>query len=149
MTLDFISETRKPLFWAKVLHQGESDCWPWGAYRNRDGYGYYFANRFMAAHRIAYMLTVGPIPDGLQIDHLCRNRACCNPAHMEVVTPRVNCLRGQTVAARNAAKTHCKRGHPLAGENLITRWDGRRCRTCNRVSNKLGMRRKRKAGICP
>lgn len=147
-TPSFISETRLPLFWAKVLRHGEGDCWPWNAYRNQDGYGYYFANRFMAAHRIAYMLTVGPIPDGLQLDHLCRNRACCNPAHLEPVTARENCLRGETVAARNAAKTHCSNGHPYAGDNLITKRHGRACRICKNLSDKFGMRRKRAAARC-
>lgn len=84
-------------------------------------------------HRLVYETLCGPIPGGLQLDHLCRNRGCCNPWHLEPVPSRVNTLRGETLQAKNAAKTHCLRGHALAGENLIVRPDGtRNCRECRR-----------------
>ncbi len=79
------------------------------------------------------MQLVGPIPDGLYVDHLCRTPACINPAHMELVTNGENVLRGVCPAALNARKTHCKRGHPLDGANLrILVSGGRNCRECNR-----------------
>jgi hypothetical protein len=96
--------------------------------------------RTWAAHRAAYTLLVAPIPDGLTIDHLCRNTSCVNPAHLEPVTQRENGLRGTSPAAVNARKVECVNGHPLSGDNLHIGTDGsRRCRICNR--NK-GRRRK-------
>lgn len=84
------------------------------------------------AHRVLYELTVGQVPEGLDLDHLCRNRACVRQDHLEPVTRRVNVLRGETLPAANAAKTHCPKGHPYSGANLG--WDrsknGRVCRAC-------------------
>lgn len=118
-------------FWTKVDRRGPDECWEWRAYRSADGYGRFNATRHRPenAHRIAYRLTVGPIPDGLQLDHLCRNRACVNPQHLEPVTVRDNVLRGVSTAASRARQTHCKRGHELSGANL--RIDGRGFRRCN------------------
>jgi hypothetical protein len=89
-------------------------------------------------HRIAYEIGVGPIPEGLVIDHLCRTRGCMNPTHLDPKTNRANLLAPGSVAlaAINAAKTHCKRGHELAPDNLVG-WDlargKRRCATCVRM----------------
>ncbi|MCZ6447620.1 MAG: HNH endonuclease signature motif containing protein [Alphaproteobacteria bacterium] len=98
------------------------------------------------AHRFSYETLVGPIPEGLILDHLCRVRSCCNPSHSEAVTHRVNILRGDGITAINARKLFCKRGHPLFGENLRpqnpeTRY-GRICRACHRLSER---RRRAKA----
>src|SRR5690348_1907218 len=104
-------------FWAKVDRRGPGECWTWQATQT-NGYGQFkIDGKQRYAHRVSYELTVGPIPDGLQIDHLCRNRACVNPAHMEPVTPRVNTLRGIGGAAARAARTHCPRGHAYTAEN--------------------------------
>lgn len=85
----------------------------------------------MGLHRVMYLAYVGPVPDGLVLDHLCRNRACINPWHLEPTTQGENVYRGASLWAENKRKTHCKRGHPFAGYNLFTRHDGRRvCRAC-------------------
>lgn len=86
------------------------------------------------AHRLVYESMVGPIPEGLVLDHLCRNRCCVNPDHLEPVTQRENVLRGQGVAAKNAAKTHCPRGHEYDDENTGFTGEGHRyCRACNKA----------------
>ena len=78
-----------------------------------------------------YELMVGPIPDGLVIDHVCNNRGCVRPDHLRPVTQRENILRGEGVAAKRARQTHCKRGHELAGENIrITSTGSRQCLIC-------------------
>lgn len=88
------------------------------------------------AHRVAYEMLVGPIPEGKQLDHLCRQRTCWNPAHLEVVTGRENTLRGVGRTAVNAAKTHCSRGHELAGDNLYVHDGQRKCRACKKETIK-------------
>lgn len=114
----------------------KGECILWWAGRTTDGYGLvWLQGRTQSAHRVAYEAFVGPIPAGLQIDHLCRVRACVNYRHLEAVTSQVNNLRGTGLASENAGKTHCPRGHPLVGDNLrpseLAR--GRRvCLTCNR-----------------
>jgi len=124
--------TFKPLaerFFEKVVeHDG---CWNWMAKKSKTGYGRIGVkgDKQDYAHRVAYRLMRGPIPDGLTIDHLCRNRGCVNPAHMEVVSSRTNTLRGNSVGAINARKTHCKHGHEFTPENTYHS-RGRKCRTC-------------------
>jgi hypothetical protein len=118
-------------FWRKV--QKTEGCWEWLACRNAFGYGVLKPPSFdklMLAHRYTYELLVGPIPDGLQLDHLCRNRGCVNPAHLEPVTNRENCQRGQAGAFyRN--KTHCPQGHPYDETNTYrTSVGGRMCKAC-------------------
>lgn len=108
----------------------ESGCWEWIGTLSQEGYGR-FEKDF--SHRVSYRKHVGEIPDGLQIDHLCRNRKCCNPEHLEPVTPRVNTLRGQAVSAINAVKTECIHGHPFDEDNTGVRKNGHRwCRACSR-----------------
>lgn len=123
-------------FWAKVDCSGE--CWRWTASRNQTGYGTFkLGPKTMTAHVVAYEWMVGPVGDGLDLDHLCRNRACVNPSHLEPVSHRVNVLRGQSFAAINARKTHCPRGHAYSPENTrIERCGGRRCRTCERAKKR-------------
>ena len=117
-------------FWRMV--QKTETCWLWVGWRDKDGYGLFTPiHKHVRSHRFAYEEANGPIPDGLQIDHLCRNPPCVRPSHMEVVTAQTNVLRGNTVAAKNAAKTHCKHGHPFDKVNTYLRPDGRQCRACH------------------
>lgn len=102
-------------------------CWEWTASRFRNGYGQFNSQ---LAHRVIYKELVGPIPEGLDLDHLCRNRACVRPDHLEPVTRRENLIRGETSIAENVRKTHCKHGHEFTEKNIY-RWRGKRlCRIC-------------------
>ena len=132
------SQLLPPRFLSKIEIDSQTNCWNWIASKYPNGYGQFvhgLNGRFkgIGAHRYAYELLVGPIPEGLQIDHLCRNRACVNPSHMEAVTQRVNLLRGETIAARQARQTQCVRGHPFNEVNTYS-WKGhRKCRACGRA----------------
>jgi len=130
-------------FWPKV--ERTDTCWLWLGSISNYGYGSIWAyGRNVRVHRWAYEHFVGPIPDGLVIDHLCRVRHCVNPAHMEVVTNAEN-LRRQVPCAEKPwlRKTHCKRGHELVGDNVyITPRGTRHCRPCQRKRNRDYMRRR-------
>lgn len=112
-------------------------CWIWQKNRNHKGYGQLCvridgASYYRKAHRMSFEAFVGAIPEGLEIDHLCRVRSCVNPAHLEPVTSRENTMRGEGPAAVNAAKTACKRGHVFDALNTRVRGNGHRhCRTCD------------------
>jgi hypothetical protein len=111
-----------------------SGCWLWqGTVNQRTGYGVY---RRDPAHRAVYKLLVGLIPDGLHLDHLCRVRACVNPAHLEPVTQAENNRRSASPSALNAVKTHCDHGHEFNAANTARAKDGSRvCRACKRIQN--------------
>lgn len=134
-------------FWSKVDKDGPGGCWEWTAGKDWDGYGIFHEShrRSRRAHRYAYELLVGPIPEGLTTDHLCRNRGCVNPTHLELVTPVENVMRGESDAAKNARKGTCKAGHPLSGPNLsIYARDGSRvCLECRRRTSVAYRKRKK------
>lgn len=119
-------------FWSKVDRRGDDECWPWLGGITGQGYGRFCLShtKHMPAHRFAYEATNGPVPSDLVMDHLCRNRSCCNPRHLEPVENRTNVLRGVGISAENARKTYCKRGHPLTGRNLMPAIRVRECRQC-------------------
>lgn len=121
--------TRSQVFWLKVDGDGALDeCWIWTGAKGSNGYGFHsIGSERIGAHRFAYEDVVGPIPDGLELDHLCRERLCVNPWHLDPVTRQENQRRTPA-----ALKTHCIHGHALSGPNLyIHAIHGRRgCRTC-------------------
>lgn len=131
-------------FWSKVEMQSMEGCWEWHAAKNSEGYGrYYFDGKARPAHRLAYEAMRGPIPTGLQIDHLCRNRACVNLDHLEPVSGRVNVLRGEGPAARCARVTLCPQGHPYDEANTYITTKGKRnCRACTYLQHRENRRRK-------
>jgi hypothetical protein len=115
-------------------------CWLWTGSLYPAGYGQLGIGKYrkVTAHRASYETFVGPVPAGLQLDHLCRVRSCINPDHLQPVTLHENLLRGMGPTGTHARQTHCLRGHPLSGDNLYI-WPGkdgghgrtRMCRTCH------------------
>lgn len=132
-------------FWERVDKRGPDECWPWIGFIHRNGYGSYCARRWPTrmAHRISYLIAKGAIPDGYEIDHLCKNTRCVNPKHLEAVTPKENNARSTSRSALNIPKTHCPKGHPYSGKNLRVYRGCRYCKTCNLETVKLWKRRKR------
>jgi hypothetical protein len=121
----------------------DDGCWVWQRAKNWDGYGQVrHDGNTRLVHRLTYRLIVGPIPDGLTLDHLCRIRACCNPEHLDPVTLKVNILRADTFQAHYAAQTHCKNNHEFTPENTYIEGSGsRRCRECKRALNRASKAR--------
>jgi hypothetical protein len=141
--------------WDRILPEPNSGCWLWDGGVSRTGYGFVYLGGGRAnyaqvsVHRLVYEQLVGPISEGLVIDHKCRTRRCCNPDHLEAVPQRVNVLRGDApvlAAARQLAKTHCPQGHPYAGANLGVRKNGDRyCLECARKRDREAKRQQRAA----
>lgn len=124
----------------------KTPCWPWTAAKT-NGYGVVqHEGRVQRAHRVIRTILVGPIPAGLESDHLCRNRACVNPEHTEPVTQAENNRRSESASAKHARQTHCKRGHEFTRENTYLRTRGHKrerfCRECCRKRDLERYRRK-------
>ncbi len=124
-------------FWSYVRKGPASECWEWLSAK-RGGYGRFsLGDHLVAAHRLAYELLFGPIPEGMCLDHLCRNHGCVNPYHLQPVPPRTNTLRGVGPTAVNTQKAHCPKGHPYDTTNTGYTNGGksRRCLACKRESD--------------
>ena len=137
--------------WAALVERG-SGCWEWQGSRTPDGYGRINSGGRgvpLPAHRVSYELHVGPIPEGFEIDHLCKNPGCVNPAHLEAVTHKENIRRGLSPAALNARKTHCVNGHEFTSENTKIERRGRKCRTCANEVLRKNYQRQREMVTCP
>lgn len=119
---------------SKIEADPATGCWLWRGYLNNRGYAQIQVHRVSVfVHRLTYQSARGAIPEGLELDHLCRVPHCCNPAHLEPVTHRENVLRGVSPMAINAARTHCVHGHEFTPENTKRTYNGRRaCRACAR-----------------
>lgn len=133
-------------FWAKVnKRRGRNACWIWTA-GTRKGYGaFHQAGRTRQAHLVAYEWEIGPVPAGLVLDHKCRRTLCVRPSHLEPVTNQENILRGETLAAANAEKVACPRGHRFDTRNTYLDPDGRRhCRRCTCAATRRYRRRLRR-----
>ena len=126
------------------LHQkiivDDAGCWIWQGAKDQNGYGTVAilgSRKIMRAHRMTYELLIGAIPEGLEIDHLCRIPSCVNPIHLEPVTHKENLLRGVSFSGVNARKTHCSHGHEFNEANTrITPLGYRVCRACDRTRKK-------------
>lgn len=129
-------------FWAKVAKDEQTDCWLWTGAVNSRGYGQWGVSGLSrSTHRVAYEALVGAIPEGLTIDHLCRVKTCCNPAHLEPVTIGENTRRARALI------TVCPQGHEYTPENTIVKkgTSSRSCRECQNARRRLhpaGMGRK-------
>lgn len=133
----WLTDEEQVKFWLQTRLRGE--CLEWVGHRTQEGYGRFSSKGLVAfgrnhtAHHIAYELLVGPIPEGLVVDHLCRNRACVSVHHLRATSNKENTLSGNSPFAKNSRKTHCKWGHPLTEANVYHwRGLGRHCRTCQR-----------------
>lgn len=131
---------------AKHSRPIDSGCWQWVGSIMRNGYAVMgCGQRTWLAHRVSYIVHRGLIPEGMVIDHLCRNRACVNPDHLEVVTFRENVMRGENMTAANARKTHCANGHPYDEKNTYLDGRGRKCRICVNEAQRRYQQRKKAA----
>jgi len=146
--------TLEERFWSKVNRSGgPTSCWPWQGFVRPDGYGAFYHHdivhpgHYRAAHRMAYELIYGSIPEGKQLDHLCRRRDCVNPLRLEPVTQAENIRRGlghlslakavEAAAKKKREATHCKRGHAFDESNTYWNPDGRRgCKVCKNESQR-------------
>lgn len=132
--------------WRHIMPEPNSGCWLWTGSLLAGGYSHFSrgGNRTTQAHRVTYEIYKGEIPDGFVIDHLCRNRQCVNPDHLEAVTMRENVLRGESLASRRAKITHCPRGHAYDAKNTARDYKNRRyCRIC------VSERRREALTYCP
>ncbi len=159
--MNFLDERLPMRFWDKVIPEPNSGCWLWLAATVND-YGTFGRGRSglgnVRAHRFTYETLVGPIPNGLELDHLCRTPRCCNPLHLEPVTHTENLRRGTWAEGRDRlhesqrARTTCTYGHELSGEGVFYVDGKRRCRECERrrgrASGVARRARHRALGLC-
>lgn len=133
-TIPHITDKIRDSFEQCIEFEPNSGCWLWTGGCNGNGYGFMYINRVgLRVHRLAYTMYKGPIPTGLVIDHLCRMPRCVNPAHLEVVTQRINTLRGIAPAAQQAKRIQCPQGHRYSPENTyVDPMNHRHCKTCGR-----------------
>lgn len=131
-------------FWSHV--DAEGDCWLWTDYVDPHGYGRFNEARvrYWRVHRYAWHHLVGPIGDGLVLDHMCKVKICLNPDHLRPVTQTENTMAGESFSAKNARKTHCKNGHELTPDNIYKNGkNGRRCKICQKADAKRYRQRQR------
>lgn len=114
-----------------IRFKKDAGCWVWIGSLRPNGYGIFYFNGKLTAHRVSYEVFNGPIPDGLVVNHKCRNRRCVNPDHLNTITDKENVLNGVGISVVNAKKTHCKYGHPFNKKNTYIKSDGARaCVPC-------------------
>lgn len=133
--MNFLDDRLPILYWNKLAPCPMTGCWLWTGYLTKQGYGVHGRSaphsQSKLTHRYAYETAIGALPHGTELDHrVCQTRSCANPAHLEAVSHRVNVQRGKV------KKTHCKRGHELAGENLMLIRRGTRCMACVNMAAK-------------
>lgn len=146
------SPVRDRLF-PRLIIDPETGCLNWTASTTNGGYGHMFVpgRGMVRTHRLMWELFAGPIPDGMELDHLCRNPRCANVAHLEAVSHRENVLRGTSPSAAHARTTHCPTGHPYDEANTIIgklshgRGVGRWCRECKRARERRRYRARKQA----
>lgn len=136
---DALTDAVRAAVLERAMPEPNSGCWLWTGFFNDDGYGRFLVwrcKRKFFAHRLSWVMHNGPIPAGLVIDHICRNRGCINPAHLRVVTRRENNLAGFGYAGRLARRERCLRGHEFDLLEIRDTHVSRRCRECRRINDK-------------
>jgi hypothetical protein len=154
-----LTPERVARFWSRV--DKTPTCWIWTGHLNKPtAYGHFRiaddapgVKSKILAHRLSWYLFGNTVPEGMELDHLCRNRRCVNPAHLELVTHTENVRRGVSPSALHAQKTHCPQGHPLSGSNLKLSKNGkgriaRCCRICKDKQQAHRLEKKRAARLC-
>lgn len=136
--MNFLDQRLPQRFWDKVTPEPNSGCWLWTGAQHARGYGHlaWGNGKNRRAHRVAWEAANGPVPAGLELDHVvCDTPSCCNPAHLRAVTHQQNVTRARTGWRQQAEKTHCKNGHEFTPENtriVDGRYPERACRACRR-----------------